>query len=293
MKSRYITGAVYVLVLIALCALKWLVPSGWGALGFDAVFTAISVLGTLELLRAIGGVNFIQKVFTVAFSAVVVPLYVACQMAMGQGFLAVAVCGCIYAFALAALNVFHHGESTLKGTATCYFAMLYCGVLSCMLSAVNHVKNNSMAAVLTLFLIVMLTDSFAFITGKLLGKYIPRKLAPSLSPNKTLIGAAGGVIGGMAGAVAAYFIYFGLGKVLDTPLIYSGALHPAVIFMLIGLVGSVFDQIGDLFESAIKRECNVKDMGKLLPGHGGVLDRFDSILFTSVIVLVSFGLIIS
>ncbi len=292
MKSRLITGTVYVVVWIALCALKWLTPGGWGALGFDAVFCALAVLGCLELLRAVGGVSFMQKVITVSFCAVAVPLYVAVQMAMGQGMLALACCACIYAFALAALNVFNHGVSTVKGTAVCISAILYCGVLSCMLSAVNHIEQNSTAAIIALFMIVMFTDAGAFIIGLLLGRFIPKKLAPTISPNKTVIGAVGGVVGGMLGAIAAYFIYFGLGKVLDTPLVYSGSLHPAVVFMLIGLVISVIAQIGDLFESAIKRECGIKDMGKLLPGHGGVLDRFDSMLFSGVVALFAFGLIV-
>ena len=292
MKSRVITSVVYVVVLIALLALKWLVPAGWGSLGFDAVFCAIAIIGCLELLRATGGVSYLQKVFTVAFCAVAVPLYVAVQLTTGEGFLAIACCGCIYAFALAALNVFHHGDSTIKGTAICFFAMLYCGVLSCMLSAVNHIEENSTAAILTLFLACMFTDGGAFIIGSLLGHRVPLKLAPKLSPKKTVIGAVGGIIGGMLGAIAAYFIYYGLGKALDTPLVYSGALHPAVVFMFIGLVISILDQIGDLFESAIKRECGIKDMGKLLPGHGGVLDRFDSLLFSSVIALFAFGIII-
>lgn len=291
MKSRVITSVVYVAVLIALVALKWLVPAGWGSLGFDAVFCAIAVLGCLELLKATGGVSYLQKTFAVAFCAIAVPLYVAVQLTTGEGFLAIACCGCIYAFALAALNVFHHGESTVKGTALCFFAMLYCGVLSCMLSAVNHIEKNSVAAVITLFLACMFTDGGAFIIGSLLGHRVPLKLAPRLSPKKTVIGAAGGVLGGMLGAVAAYFIYYGLGKAIGTPLVYTGSMHPAVAFMLIGLAISVSDQIGDLFESAIKRECGIKDTGKLLPGHGGVLDRFDSLLFSSVIALFAFGII--
>ncbi len=295
MKQRLITGTVYVIVWIALCALKWLVPDGWGALGFDALFCAISVLGSLELLRAlknITGISYPQKVITVAFCAVIVPLYVAVEMAMGAGFIAAACCFCLYALVLAALNVFHFGVSTVKGTAVCFFTMLYCGVLSVLLSAVNHVEHNSTAAIITLFLTVMITDTFAFLFGKMFGKFAPLKLAPDLSPHKTVIGGAGGIIGGMIGAVAAYFLYFGLGKVIGTPLVYGGGVHPAVVFMLIGLVTSIIAQIGDLFESAVKRECGIKDMGKLLPGHGGVLDRFDSMLFSGVVVLLGFSVIV-
>ncbi len=292
MKKRIITGAVYVVVFFALVALKWCVPGGWGSLGFDALFCAVAVIGCLEFLKAMGGVSYLQKVITVAFCAVAVPLYVAVQMAMGQGFLALACCACIYAFALAALNVFHHGVSTVKGTAICLFAMLYCGVLSTILSAVNHVENNSTAAILLMFFTVMFADSGAYIIGSLLSKKIPLKLAPRLSPNKTVIGGVGGIVGGMLGSIIAYYIYFGLGKVLDTPLVYDSVVPAVVAFLIIGFILSIIAQIGDLFESAIKRDCGIKDSGKLLPGHGGVLDRFDSMLFCSVIVLVAFGLII-
>ncbi|MDE6597775.1 MAG: phosphatidate cytidylyltransferase [Clostridia bacterium] len=293
MKQRSITSVVYVVVWLALCAMKWLVPDGWGSLGFDAVFCAISILGSLELLRALKGISYPQKIVTIAFCAVVVPLYVATQMTVNAGFIAVACCFCLYALVLAALNVFNHGTSTVKGTATCLFTMLYCGVLSVILSAVNHVAHNSTAAIITLFLIIMLTDSLAFIFGITFGKLAPLKLAPKLSPHKTVIGGVGGILGGMIGAVAAYFIYYGLGKVIGTPLVYDGSVHPAVVFMLMGLVTSVIAQIGDLFESAIKRECGIKDMGKLLPGHGGVLDRFDSMLFSAVVVLLGFTVIIA
>lgn len=294
MKKRMITATVFVVVWIALVALKWLVPDGWGSLGFDALFCAIAVLGCLELLRAIKGndVSPPQKIVTVAFCAAVVPLYVVVEMTMAQGFLAVACFGGVYAFVLASLNVFHFGVSTVRGTVICLFAMLYCGVLSCILSAVNHLADNSTAAILALFLAVMFTDSGAFLVGILFKRWLPYKLAPSLSPNKTIVGAVGGVLGGMIGAIAAYFIYYGLGKAIGTPLVYGGALHPAVVFMLVGLVISLFAQIGDLFESAIKRESGIKDMGKLLPGHGGVLDRFDSMLFCGAVALLSFGMII-
>ena len=98
----------------------------------------------------------------------------------------------------------------------------------------------------------------------------------------------------MVGALIAYYVYYGMSLVpkFGTPLVYSGTMPAVVSFMLIGLVTSIFAQVGDLFESAIKRECQIKDMGKILPGHGGVLDRFDSMLFGCVIVLFSCGMLI-
>lgn len=292
MKQRIITGAVYLALLVGLLILKWMVPGGWGSLGFDALFTAVSIIGCIEVLNALKEVSFPQRVVAIAFCAVAVPLYVATQITMRSGFLAVGVCGLLFAVALAGLNVFDHGQSTIRGTMTCFLAMLYCGVLSVMLSSVNHLVENSTAAIILLFASVMLTDTFAYVIGSIFKKWIPLKLAPKLSPNKTVIGAVGGIIGGMIGAIAAYYIYYGLSLVpgFGTPLVYSGS-HPVVSFMLIGLVASVFAQAGDLFESAIKRECDIKDMGKLLPGHGGVLDRFDSMLFACVIVLFSFGIL--
>lgn len=145
-------------------------------------------------------------------------------------------------------------------------------------------------------------DTCAFVFGSLLKKWLPWKLSPKLSPNKTIVGAVGGIIGGVIGALLAYVIiyYFGglNGNIIfvgysDVYLTFtSDKIHPMVTFTLVGLATAILAQIGDLFESAIKRECGIKDMGNLLPGHGGILDRFDSMLYCSVVVLLSFGTII-
>ncbi|MDE7452893.1 MAG: phosphatidate cytidylyltransferase [Clostridia bacterium] len=299
MRNRVITSVVYVLVWIVLCALKWLIPT-WGGLGFDVLFCAISVLGCLEMLRAVKGVSYSQKVLTTAFCAVAVPLFVATQMTMGSGFIAVAIAFAVYAIALAAFNVFNYGVCTVKGSALSLCIMLYCGVLSCVLSAVNHLENNSLAAVIAMFMIIVFADSGAYIFGSAFGKRVPAKLAPKVSPNKTLIGGLGGIIGGMLGGVAAWGLCVGLDALngvinsdaLGTAISFSTGIPAAVAFVLAGLVISVFVQLGDLFESAVKRECNIKDFGKLLPGHGGVLDRFDSMLFCGVLVLITFWVII-
>ena len=111
-------------------------------------------------------------------------------------------------------------------------------------------------------LVVWFTDSGAYFTGRKIGK---RKLWPEISPNKTIEGFIGGII--WAIAIALILNYF---VDLDKPIL---------IIIVVTVVASVFGQMGDLVESALKRHFNVKDSGSILPGHGGILDRFDSILF--------------
>lgn len=302
MKSRALTSVIYVVVWVALCALKWCVPGNWGALGFDALFCAIAVIGAFEFLRAMGGASYLQRAFTIAFCALVVPLYVLIQLVTGQGYLAVMCALCVYVVFLACASVFDHANSSVHALITCIFCMLYCGVLPAVLSAINHLERNSMVAILVLFLSTVLTDTGAYLIGSSLKKFVPAKLAPQLSPNKTIIGAVGGLIGGIVGALLAFVIIYYFGG-MNGEIIFVGingvdltfsseAIHPVVSLMLVGLCTSVMAQIGDLFESAIKRECQIKDMGNCLPGHGGVLDRFDSMLFCGLVVMLSFGVII-
>lgn len=302
MKGRLLTSIIYIVVWIALCALKWLVPSNWGALGFDALFCAIAVIGAFEFLRAMKGTSRLQRTFTVAFCALTVPLYVLVELVTGQGFLATVCAFSVYVVFLACASVFDHENSPVRGLIVCTFCMLYCGVLATLLSAINHLEYNSMVAILTLFLCTVLTDTGAYCVGSSLKRFFPAKLAPQLSPNKTIVGAVGGVIGGIVGAILAYLLIYYFGG-LNGGVVFVGingvdltfsseAIHPIVTFVLVGLCTSVMAQIGDLFESAIKRECQIKDMGNCLPGHGGVLDRFDSMLYCGLVVLLSFGIII-
>lgn len=123
-----------------------------------------------------------------------------------------------------------------------------------------------------IFISSWICDTCAYLVGMLIGKH---KLAPVLSPKKSIEGALGGIIGSaLVGAVYAYFI-----------------VEPAIseqqitwIFVLISAVGAVISQVGDLAASAIKRNHEIKDYGKLIPGHGGVMDRFDSVIFTAPMI---------
>lgn len=286
MKKRIITGTVYIIVLIGLLAMKWLVPQGWGSLGFDVLFCAISVLGSIELLRALKEVPLAQKAITISFCSAIVPMYVAVEIAMGSGWIAGLALALVYVIVILIFMLTRFGGSTQKSTLLSLFTMLYCGVLSCVLAALNHIEH-SLEGIILLFLVVMLTDAMAYIVGSSLKRWISAKLAPSVSPNKTVIGGAGGLLGGIAGAIAAYFIYFGFNNI--GTLVVDGIMLGA--FILVGFITSIAAQGGDLFESLIKRRCNIKDMGNLLPGHGGVLDRFDSMLFSGLIVLLGFIII--
>ncbi len=120
-------------------------------------------------------------------------------------------------------------------------------------------------------------DTFAFTFGKLFGK---RKLCPSISPNKTVAGAVGGVVGTPVVAAAAYWIYSSLAE--ESALYGTAGAGSLLFFLLVGAAGAVIGIYGDLAASYIKRECGIKDFGNIMPGHGGALDRIDSVLFTSV-----------
>jgi len=121
--------------------------------------------------------------------------------------------------------------------------------------------------VLFALIVTFASDSMAYFIGRAWGKH---KMAPGISPKKTWEGA----IGGLAGAVIAGVL---LAMLLDLPLGYIGAI-------LLALAASVFGQVGDLFESLYKRYTGIKDSGTWLPGHGGFLDRMDSVLFAGAVV---------
>ena len=121
------------------------------------------------------------------------------------------------------------------------------------------------------FLLAFISDAFALFAGMLFGKH---KLAPSLSPKKTVEGA----VGGLVGTVVSALIY---GAVLS--LGFDMRVNYAIL-ALYGVLGSAVSQLGDLSFSYIKREYGIKDYGNILPGHGGILDRFDSVIFCAPLV---------
>ena len=153
------------------------------------------------------------------------------------------------------------------------FSFLYCPVL---LSYIYMTRNLTQGIFLVwlIFSASWGCDTCAYAVGKLLGKH---KLAPVLSPKKSIEGAVGGV----AGAALIGFLYaWGLQKAGVTA-ISDDAIWA---FPLISGVGAVLSQLGDLAASGIKRDHNIKDYGRLIPGHGGIMDRFDSVIVTAPLI---------
>ena len=145
-----------------------------------------------------------------------------------------------------------------------FFGIMYTVLLPLYVSLMSF--GNYSPWLWLIFIVAFGTDIFAYFVGMAIGKH---KMCPNLSPKKSWEGAIGGLI--FAVGFTLLYAYFTFG---GSPM----AMKWAAVF---GVIGSVMSQCGDLAASAIKRQMDIKDYGKLLPGHGGILDRFDSILFTA------------
>ena len=129
-------------------------------------------------------------------------------------------------------------------------------------------------------------DTFAYTFGHLFGK---RKLAIEISPNKTIEGAVGGVLSTMLLSVGIYYLYADLCDASSVFYTKNQLIH-YVFIAAAGLIGGAVGVAGDLSVSYIKRQCGIKDFGNIMPGHGGALDRVDSILFTAAFASLAFEL---
>ena len=155
--------------------------------------------------------------------------------------------------------------------ASVFMSVTYVTVSFTSMSLTRYMKNGVYIFVLV-FVAAWMCDIFAYFTGRFFGKH---KLAPHLSPKKTVEGSIGGIIFSVLGCVLYGII---VEQATDLNARY-------VTLALIGLILSVISQIGDLWASLIKREYGVKDYSQMMPGHGGIMDRFDSILAISTVLM--------
>ncbi len=151
-----------------------------------------------------------------------------------------------------------------------FFGVFY---LSVMLSFIyqTRILPGGVFTVWLIFICAWGCDTCAYCVGMLIGRH---KMAPILSPKKSVEGGVGGIVG-----AALIGVVYGL--LVNR---FGGAEVNVISYAVIGAAGGAVSQIGDLAASAIKRKHNIKDYGKLIPGHGGILDRFDSVIFTAPII---------
>lgn len=168
------------------------------------------------------------------------------------------------------LTVLTKNTFTFDEVGFVVLSSVYVGFGFYYLMLTREVPDIGMLLVFFVIFLIWTTDSAAYFVGRAIGK---RKLWPDISPNKTIEGSLGGVVF----ALIVGIIFYLLIPDLSTYISVATAL-------IIMLVASVFGQIGDLVESALKRHYSVKDSGNVLPGHGGILDRFDSLIFVMPIL---------
>lgn len=256
-KQRLISGII--LVIIAFITLYY-----GGMLTF-IVTAGISLVGMYELLKVI----HIEKsaLSVVGYSGAIL-YYILLLMNLDQYIMPLVLLILILLFTV---YVFTFPKYEISGVAITFLSLFYVTVMLSCIYRIRMLENGAYMVVLV-FLSAWGNDTLAYCCGRLFGKH---KMSPVLSPKKTIEGAVGGIIG--AGLLG--FLY---GLIARNFITESYALAPA--FAMICAIGGLISIVGDLGASAIKRNYDIKDYSNLIPGHGGILDRFDSIIFTAPII---------
>jgi phosphatidate cytidylyltransferase len=251
-----------------------------GDLLLAAVLLLVSLVAHKELLKAFKLTDTVNKrpggleaLGTLAIDIFYLVLALSGILGKANGMLPFAV-ALLALVAYLAFYVFVFPKHSITQIAEAYFCFLYAPVMLSCIYLTRHLGEHGPYVVWLIFLSSWVNDAFAYCVGISLGKH---KLAPALSPKKTWEGAIGGVCGAMLCTILYCEIFVRwLAPELDVLLWYT----------IISGVGAVISQIGDLAASAIKRNHDIKDFGALIPGHGGIMDRFDSVIFIAPVIYV-------
>ena len=262
MKTRIVTGA------ILICALAFAIYMG-GWVAAVIIILAVSV-AQYEQIRALTRHGHQVVRWPVwAATALSIPIFLLYDNRLLLP-IVIATALIITAYVL------FHGQPHLDDILVSVMPLLTVALPGmCLLGQVNAPFRWLQTMLLcTTFLVPSLGDAAAYFIGSRFGK---RKLIPAVSPHKTVAGAVGGLAGSELTALVIWWITRSMtGGHPDLPPLWH--------FALLGLLGGLVGQIGDLFASLVKRHCGIKDYGAIFPGHGGMLDRLDSVLFVAVLV---------
>lgn len=261
--SGLLAGALVIFILV--CLPSWVC---------NIVATIVALVGTHEFIKAINAYGY-KPIRSVSYGSCLILLFIG-QFELREiykwtlAFLGVMIiASLIYAFFI------RKGLTTLIDISFTFFVVLYIDILlSFFLLTYYTTRDGIQVGKYFVWYIIFgacLTDVFAYFVGSKFGKH---KLCPEISPKKTVEGAIGGIVG----CIVSLLVYtFALNKLCNFGINY-------VNIGLISVFVAIFAQLGDLVASSIKRNAKIKDFGNLLPGHGGVLDRIDSVLFVSPII---------
>ena len=262
MKTRTITALVLTLICIPVLLLSEYIV-------YPIFVSLLSFVAIYEIMRCLG----LSKNYTAAIPASVlaVAMPIVAYFVGSENIGTIARIIFILSFILMlyyfTLAVFARGELKFSVVSEAYVLVTYVVISFTALTAIRYIPNGVFTFVLV-FLGAWSCDTFAYLFGSRFGKH---KLIPEISPKKT-------VEGSIAGVISATFIFMLYGLILDLATEISVNY---IILAVSGVLLSVLSQIGDLIASLVKREKGIKDYGSIFPGHGGVMDRFDSILAVS------------
>lgn len=256
-KTRLISGIFLVIFLLAT-----IIPGGYV---LAATSLALSLVAFRELIKACKLNGYIEIVGYIG----IVAYYLVMVFTSDRIWLLVTIFAVLTAFM--GVYVFTFPKYSAREIMMSFFCFAY-GPLMLAFVYMTRALPYGQYSVWIIFAASWGCDTAAYCTGMLLGKH---KLAPVLSPKKSIEGAVGGVVG--AALLGGLFAYFVIQPTINEQ-------NVVLIFVIISAVGAVISQIGDLAASGIKRNEEIKDYGKLIPGHGGIMDRFDSVIFVAPVI---------
>ncbi len=287
MLKRTITGIGIVIVTVGFFLCKYfldmpvfegvfLKPVTIGDMLFDLFILIMAVISTYEYERA-----FSDKLLKTEKAIIFIypfAVYISyCFKGLGWAFGAMLF---LFLLLLAQL-VFEYDKISLESIGISLFTMIYPSTILVLLLVINRYP--TLEPLLMVFAITPCADTFAYFVGSIVkGK----KLCPNISPNKTVSGFIGGLFGGMIASLLVYFIFTEKGA------IFNSVFLEVLLFAGAGIACALLTAYGDLVESVIKRKLGIKDMGKILPGHGGMSDRIDGLTFAAPVISFVFTILV-